>query len=196
MTSLLLLATPFLIQARMPLALLATWAHCWLMSCHWHQHPLVPSLLGTIQPHLPQPITLQGVTAAKVQHSALGLTQLQLVRLCPSIQPVQISLQSHPTFQEIDTRSQLSVIRKFTNQRFDTLIHVISKVIEQNCAQHRPLRDTTGDWLPAGCSTVHRHSLGPAIQPVPNPAKRAPVRATGLPAYPGVCCGRQCQKPC
>ena len=29
--SLLLLATPFLIQARMPLAFLATWAHCWLM---------------------------------------------------------------------------------------------------------------------------------------------------------------------
>ena len=30
-TSLLLLATPFLIQARMLLAFLATWAHCWLM---------------------------------------------------------------------------------------------------------------------------------------------------------------------
>jgi len=30
-TSLLLLATLFLIQARMPLAFLATWAHCWLM---------------------------------------------------------------------------------------------------------------------------------------------------------------------
>ncbi|CAM9602800.1 unnamed protein product, partial [Bubo scandiacus] len=30
-TSLSLLATLFLIQARMPLAFLATWAHCWLM---------------------------------------------------------------------------------------------------------------------------------------------------------------------
>ncbi|KAK4817702.1 hypothetical protein QYF61_026392 [Mycteria americana] len=30
-TSLVLLATLFLIQARMPLALLATWAHCWLI---------------------------------------------------------------------------------------------------------------------------------------------------------------------
>ena len=30
-TSLLLLATLFLIQARMPLAFLATWAHCWLI---------------------------------------------------------------------------------------------------------------------------------------------------------------------
>ncbi|RMB92479.1 hypothetical protein DUI87_31121 [Hirundo rustica rustica] len=146
MTSLLRLATPFLIQARMPLALLATWAHCWLMFCHWHPYPQVPFLLGTVQPHLPQPITLRGVAEAKVQDSALGLTQLQLVGLCPPIQVVQISLQSHPTFQEIDTRSQLSVIRKFTNQRFNTLIHVINKGIEQNCAQHRPLRDTTGDW--------------------------------------------------
>jgi len=33
-TSLLLLATLFLIQARMPLAFLATWAHCWLMLSH------------------------------------------------------------------------------------------------------------------------------------------------------------------
>ena len=31
MTSLVLLTTLFLIQARMPLAFLVTWAHCWLM---------------------------------------------------------------------------------------------------------------------------------------------------------------------
>ncbi|RMC12516.1 hypothetical protein DUI87_10036 [Hirundo rustica rustica] len=146
MTSLLLLATPFLIQARMPLALLATWAHCWLMFSCWHQHPQVPFLLGTVQPHHHQPITLQGVIVAKVQDSALGLTKLQLVRLCPSIQLFQISLQSRPTFQQIDTHSQLSVICRFTNERLNTLIHVINKNIEQHWPQHRPLRDTTGDW--------------------------------------------------
>ncbi|RMC12069.1 hypothetical protein DUI87_11204 [Hirundo rustica rustica] len=105
MTSLLLLATPFLIQARMPLALLATWAHCWLMFSCCHQYPQVPFLLGTVQPHHPQPITLQGVIVAKVQESALGLIKLHLVRLCPSIQQFQVSLQSHPIFQQIDTRS-------------------------------------------------------------------------------------------
>ncbi|RMC16635.1 hypothetical protein DUI87_06573 [Hirundo rustica rustica] len=179
MTSLLLLATPFLIQARMPLALLATWAHCWLMVSCWHQHPQVPFLLGTVQPHRPQPITLQGVIVAKVQHSALGLIKLHLTRLCPSIQLVQISLQSLPTFQQIDTRSQLSVICKFTNERFSTLIYVISKDIEQNWPQHRPLRDTTDDWSPAGCSSIPHHPLGSAIQPVPNPAKSVPVQAMG-----------------
>ncbi|RMC15738.1 hypothetical protein DUI87_07942 [Hirundo rustica rustica] len=146
MTSLLLLATPFLIQARMPLALLATWAHCWLMFSCWHQHPQVPFLLGTAQPHLPQPVTLQGVIVAKVQDSALGLIKPHPIGLCPSVQPFQVSLQSHPTFQQIDTHSQLSVICKFANQRFNTHIHVINKNIEQHWPQHRPLRDTTSDW--------------------------------------------------
>ncbi|RMC22033.1 hypothetical protein DUI87_02904 [Hirundo rustica rustica] len=143
------------------------------------QYPQVPFLLGTVQPHRPQPITLQGVIVAKVQDSALGLIKLHLVRLCLSIQLFQISLQSHPTFQQIDKHSQLSVIRKFTNQRFNTHIHAINKNIEQNWPQHRPLRDTTGDWPPAGCSTIHHHSLGLAIQTVPNPAKSAPVQAMG-----------------
>ncbi|RMC13968.1 hypothetical protein DUI87_09052 [Hirundo rustica rustica] len=146
MTSLLLLATPFLIQARMPLALLATWAHCWIMFSCWHQHPWVPFLLGTVQPCCPQPVMLQGVIVAKVRDLALGLTKLPLVRLCPSIQLVQISLQSSLTFQQIDTRSQLSVICKFAHERLNTLIHVININIEQSWPQHRPLRDTTGAW--------------------------------------------------
>ncbi|RMC13151.1 hypothetical protein DUI87_10682 [Hirundo rustica rustica] len=179
MTSLLLLATPFLIQARMPLALLATWAHCWLMFSCCHQCPQVPFLLGTVQPHRPQPITLQGVIVAKVQDSALGLIKLHLVRLSPSIQPFQISLQSPSTFQQIDTCSLLSVICKFTHERLNTLIHVISKNIEQSWPQHRPLRDTTGDWPPAGCSTVHQHCLDPAILSVLYPVKGAPVQAMG-----------------
>ncbi|RMC17164.1 hypothetical protein DUI87_05741 [Hirundo rustica rustica] len=87
MTSLLLLATPFLIQARMPLALLATWAHCWLMFNCCHQYPQVPFLLGTVQPHHSQPIMLQGLIVAKVQDSAPGLIKLHPIGLHPSIQP-------------------------------------------------------------------------------------------------------------
>ncbi|TRZ25363.1 hypothetical protein HGM15179_001681 [Zosterops borbonicus] len=177
MTSLLLLATLFLMQARVPLAFLATWTHCWLMFSCCHQSPQVPFLLATVQPHHPQPITLKAVIGAKVQDSILGLTKLQLVRLCPSIQPFQVSLQSPPIFQQVDTHFQLSVIRKFTNERFSSLIHVISKNIEQSWPQHRPLRNTTGDWPPVGYSTIHHHSLGLAIQPVPNPAKS--VQALG-----------------
>lgn len=42
-TSLLLLP-PLLIEARMPLAFSATWAHCWLMLCHALTNPqILPS---------------------------------------------------------------------------------------------------------------------------------------------------------
>ncbi|RMC03520.1 hypothetical protein DUI87_20719 [Hirundo rustica rustica] len=172
MTALLLLATLFLIQARMSLAFLATWAHCWLMFSCCHQHHQVPFCLGTVQPHRPQPIMLQGVIVAKIQDLALVLIKHHLNGFHLSIQSFQVSLQSPPSFQQINTRSQLTVICKFT------LIRVINKNIEQNWPQHRPLRDTTGYWLPAGCSTTHHHSLGLAIQPVPNPVKSAPVQAT------------------
>ncbi|TRZ13438.1 hypothetical protein HGM15179_013669 [Zosterops borbonicus] len=132
MTSLLQMATLFLIQARMPLALLATRAHSWLMFSCCHQHPQVPFCLGTVQLHHPQPITLQGVIGAKVQDSALGFNKPHLIGLCPSIQPFQISLQSPPTFQQISTRSQFSVVHKFTNERLNTLIYVIDKDNVQN----------------------------------------------------------------
>uniref|UniRef100_A0A8U8BFE4 Uncharacterized protein n=1 Tax=Geospiza parvula TaxID=87175 RepID=A0A8U8BFE4_GEOPR len=55
----------------------------------------------------------------------------------------------------------------------------INNNIEHNWPQHRTLRDTTGDWPPAGCSTIHQHTLGPAMQPLPNPAKSAPAQAVG-----------------
>ncbi|RMC18069.1 hypothetical protein DUI87_04948 [Hirundo rustica rustica] len=115
-----------------------------MFSC-CHQYASVPFLLGTVQPHHPQPITLQGCFVAKMQDSALGLTKLHPIGLCPSIQLFQISLQSHPVFQQINTYSQLSVTCKFTSGRFNILIHDISKNIEQNWPQHRPLRDSTGD---------------------------------------------------
>ncbi|RMC06331.1 hypothetical protein DUI87_15762 [Hirundo rustica rustica] len=147
MTSLLLLATPLLIQARMPLALLATWAHCWIMFVQL----LSPAPPGPFPPgHCPATLSpgynAAGGFVAKVQDSALGLIKLHLVRLCPSIQQFQVSLQDRPTFQQISTCSQLSVICKFINERLNSLIHVVNKNTEQSWPQHRPLRDTTGAW--------------------------------------------------
>ncbi|TRZ13217.1 hypothetical protein HGM15179_013891 [Zosterops borbonicus] len=131
MTSLLLLATLFLIQTRMPLAFLATRAHCWLMFICCHENPQVPFCLGTVQPHPPQPIALQGVVVAKMQDSALGLLKIHPIGLHASIQLFQTSLQRPPTFQDIDTCSQFSVICKFSNESLNTLTHVVNKNIEQ-----------------------------------------------------------------
>ncbi|TRZ26596.1 hypothetical protein HGM15179_000537 [Zosterops borbonicus] len=88
---------------------------------------------------------LNGVIVAKMYDLAFGLIKLHPIGLCPSIQPCQVSLQSPPTFQQMDTCSQLNVICKFTNERVNILIHVINKDIEQSWPQHTPLRDTTGD---------------------------------------------------
>ncbi|RMC04413.1 hypothetical protein DUI87_19235 [Hirundo rustica rustica] len=84
-----------------------------------------------------------------------------------------------PTFQQIDICSQLGVICKFTDGGLNPLIQIISKDIKQDWPQQRSLRDTTSDWPQTGCSTVHHHSLGLAIQPFLNPEKSAPVKAVG-----------------
>ncbi|RMB99641.1 hypothetical protein DUI87_23894 [Hirundo rustica rustica] len=138
--------------------------------------PQVPLCLGTVQPLCPQPVALQGVVVAKVQDLALGLVKLHVVRLGLSIQPVQVPLKSPPILQQIDTCSQLRVICKSTDGGLNPLTRIISEDIKQNWPQHRPLKDTTGAWLPAARSTVPYHSL---VQPAPNPAQSAPVQGMG-----------------
>ncbi|KAF4794145.1 hypothetical protein TURU_104861 [Turdus rufiventris] len=109
----------------------------------------VPFCLGTVQPHHPQPVILQGVIVAKMQDLALGVIKPHPTGLCPSIQLVQVSLQSPPTFQQIDSCSQISVICKFTNEALNSLIHVINKNIEQDRLPDR-LTDPWGTPLVTG----------------------------------------------
>ena len=52
MTFLVLLTTPFLIQAGMPLAFLATWAHCWLIFRQLRATVSVCIFSGSIFPRL------------------------------------------------------------------------------------------------------------------------------------------------
>ncbi|TRZ08315.1 hypothetical protein HGM15179_018788 [Zosterops borbonicus] len=113
----------------------------------------------TLSSHCPQPVALQGVVVAKVQDSALGLVKLHVDGLGPSIQPVQVPLQSPPSLLHIDTCSQLGVTCKFSNGGLSPLIHIINEDIKQDWPLHRCLGDTTSDWLPTGCSTVHHHLL-------------------------------------
>jgi len=49
-----------------------------------------------------------------VEDPVLGLVEPQTVALGPSIQSVQIPLQSLPTLQQVDTPNQLGVICKLT----------------------------------------------------------------------------------
>jgi len=50
-----------------------------------------------VKPLFPKPVALHGVVVTQVQHPALGLVEPHTAGLSPSIQPVQIPLQSLPT---------------------------------------------------------------------------------------------------
>ncbi|KAK4832035.1 hypothetical protein QYF61_020550 [Mycteria americana] len=142
-----------------------------------NQHPQVLLCQAAFQPLFSKPVALHGVAVAQVQDLALGLVEPHTIDLGPSIQPVQVPLQSLPTLQQINTPTQLGVICKLTEGALDPFIQIIDKDMKQKWPQHRAPGNTTCDRLPTGFNSIHHHSLGPAIQPVLYPAKSTPVQA-------------------
>lgn len=96
--------------------------------------------------------------------------------LGPSIQPIQIPLQSLPTLLQFNTPAHLSVVHELTEDALDPLICIINKGIEQDNSSAEPF-GTSCDLPTTGCSTIHHHSLGFAIQPDFYPVNSAPVQA-------------------
>ncbi|KAK4812136.1 hypothetical protein QYF61_000977 [Mycteria americana] len=103
------------------------------------QHSQVLLCQAAFQPLFPKPAALHGVAVAQVQDLALGLVEPHTIDLGPSIQPVQVPLQSLPTLQQIDTPAQLGVICKLTEGALKPFIQIIDKDIKQNWPQHRAL---------------------------------------------------------
>ncbi|KAK4827087.1 LOW QUALITY PROTEIN: hypothetical protein QYF61_014189 [Mycteria americana] len=136
-----------------------------------NQHPQVLLCLAAFQPLFPKPVALHGVVATQVQDLALGLVEPQTIGPSPSIQP------SLPTLKQINTPTQLGVVYKLTEGALDPFVQIIDKDIKQDWPQHRALGNTSCDWPPTGVNSIHRNSLGPAIQPVLYPAKSTPVQA-------------------
>ncbi|KAK4825916.1 hypothetical protein QYF61_003411 [Mycteria americana] len=142
-----------------------------------NQHPQVLLCQAAFQPLFPKPVALHGVVVAQVKPLALGLVKPHTIDLSPSIQPVQVPLQSLPTLQQINTPTQLAVICKLAESALDPFVQIIDKDIKQNWPQHRALGNTACDRLPIGVNSIHHHSLGPAVQPVLYPVKSTPVQA-------------------
>ncbi|KAK4830327.1 hypothetical protein QYF61_010091 [Mycteria americana] len=142
-----------------------------------NQHPQVLLCLEAFQPLFPKPAALHGVAVAQVQDLALGLVKPYTIDLGPSIQPVQVPLQSLPTLQQMNTPAQLGVICKLTEGALDPFVQIIDKDVKQNWPQHRALGNTACDRPPTGVNSIHHHSLGPAIQPVLYPVKSTAVQA-------------------
>ncbi|KAK4818284.1 hypothetical protein QYF61_010426 [Mycteria americana] len=142
-----------------------------------NQHPQVLLCQAAFQPLFPKPVALHGVAVAQVQDLALGLVKPHTIHPSPSIQPVQVPLQSLPTLQQINIPTQLGVVCKLTESALDPFIQIIDKDVKQNWPQHRALGNTACDRPPTGVNSIHHHSLGPAVQPVLYPAKSTPVQA-------------------
>ncbi|KAK4817835.1 hypothetical protein QYF61_000670 [Mycteria americana] len=142
-----------------------------------NQHPQVLLCQAAFQPLFPKPVALHGVAVAQVQDLALGLVKPHTIDLGPSIQPVQVPLQSLPTLKQINTPTQLGVICKLTEGALDPFVQIIDKDVKQDWPQHRALGNTACDQPPTGVNSIHHHSLGPAIQPVLYPVKSTPVQA-------------------
>ncbi|KAK4811097.1 hypothetical protein QYF61_016383 [Mycteria americana] len=141
-----------------------------------NKHPQVLLCQAAFQPLFPKPVALHGVAVAQVQDLALGLVKPHTIDLGPSIQPVQVPLQSLPTLQQINTPTQLGVVCKLTESALDPFVQIIDKDVKQNWPQHRALGNTACDRPPTGVNSIHHHSLGPAVQPVLYPAKSTPVQ--------------------
>ncbi|KAK4820044.1 hypothetical protein QYF61_017857 [Mycteria americana] len=141
-----------------------------------NQHPQVLFCQAAFQPLFPKPVALHGVVVAQVQDSALSLVESHTIGLGPSIQPVQIPLQSLSPLKQINTPTQLGVICKLTEGALDPFVQIIDKDIKQNWPQHRAPR-TTCYWLPTGFNSIHHNSLGSDIQTVFYPAKSTPMQA-------------------
>ncbi|KAK4817510.1 hypothetical protein QYF61_017755 [Mycteria americana] len=119
-----------------------------------------------------------GTLLARIrQDPALSVVEPHTTGPSPSIQPVQVPLQSLPTLKQINTPAQLGVICKLTEGALDPLVQTIDKDIKQNWPQHRALGNTACDWPTTGVNSIHHHSLGPASQLIFYPAKCAPVQA-------------------
>ena len=166
-------------------------------SAGWiNQHPQVLFCQAAFQPPFPKPVALCGVVVTQVQDPALSLVEPHTTGLSPLVQPVQIPLQSLPALKQINTPPQLGVICKLTEGALNPLIQIIDKDIKQNWPQYWALGNTTCDWSPAGCNSIHHHSLGlgSAIQPAFLPSMEYTHPSHEQPVSPGECCGRWCQR--
>ncbi|KAK4827826.1 hypothetical protein QYF61_021910 [Mycteria americana] len=96
-----------------------------------NQHPQVLFHQAAFQPLFPKPVVLHGVVVTQVQDLALSLVEPHTIDLGPSIQPVQVPLQSLPTLKQINIPTQLGVICKLTKGTLYPLIQIIDKDAKQ-----------------------------------------------------------------
>ncbi|PKU36430.1 hypothetical protein llap_13265 [Limosa lapponica baueri] len=96
-----------------------------------NQDPQVLLCQAAFLPLFPKPVALHGVVVTQVQDPELGLNSPHAIGLGPSIQPVQIPLQSLSTLKQDDTPTQVGVC-KLTEGGLDPLVQMFDNDIKEN----------------------------------------------------------------
>lgn len=117
----------------------------WLVFRGFQPAPQAHFCWATFKPL--SPVALPAVVVTKVQDLALGLKKTDTTGPGPLIQPVQNSLQSLPTLQQINTPAQHCVICKLSEGALDSLLQIIDKEIKQDCPKYWALGNTTDIML-------------------------------------------------
>ena len=86
---------------------MATRAHCWIRV---HQDTQVPLRRAALQQVHPKPVLVHGAVPPQVQDPTLALVETHQVPLCPTLQPVHITLNGSTAFWCIYHSSQFGVI--------------------------------------------------------------------------------------
>ncbi|KAK4830604.1 LOW QUALITY PROTEIN: hypothetical protein QYF61_012030 [Mycteria americana] len=86
-----------------------------------NQHSQVLLCWAAFQPLFPKPVALHGVVVTQVQDLALGLVKPHTIDLVPSIQAVQIPLQSLPTLKCVNGKPVLKLDNPFCEKIFPNI---------------------------------------------------------------------------
>lgn len=107
-----------------------------------HDYPLVLLCRAALSPLIAQPVFMFGITSTQLQDLSPSLLELHEVNVDPLIKPVQILLNSIPSFYCVSSTTQLGVICRLTEDAFSSTMSLL-KDIKWHWSHSRPLRDIT-----------------------------------------------------
>ena len=168
---------------RIPLAFLASKAHRLLMvnlSSTRTPRSLSTELLSSRS--TPNLYWCHGVVPPQVQDPAFALVELHQVPLCPTLQPVQVSLNGSTAFWTISQSPQFCIISKLAEGTLCPFIQVIDEG-EQDRAEYWPVGNPASYRPPTRLCAADGSPLSSAVHSVLNPPHRPLIQST-LPELP------------
>ncbi|PKU46836.1 hypothetical protein llap_2809 [Limosa lapponica baueri] len=100
-----------------------------------HQDSQVFFHRAALQQVSPQPLLVHGVIAPQVQHPTLFPVESHKVPLCPTLQPVQVSVHGGTAFWCVSHPSRFCIISKLAEGTLYPFIQATDEYIEQDWTQ-------------------------------------------------------------